>query len=147
MIPKDGTLIAGIGVPKGYSKSASESMRCFKRLLGREFSFDLIHLEKRESAAVPYSPPACGRGNVILVGDAAGFCNHFSSEGIRLAVLSGKAAGEAAHQAEQDHRELLSSYLTHVEPLKQYVNYTHELAMNLLTTDEGREKIITSLFI
>ncbi|MCB9867967.1 MAG: hypothetical protein H6816_15180 [Phycisphaerales bacterium] len=47
------------------------------------------------TAGFPARPPCSGRQNVLLVGDAAGFEEPFSGEGIGQALRSGLAAAEA----------------------------------------------------
>lgn len=142
VIPKDGLLIVGTGAPKGHHTPVSMYIRRFKEWLCREFAFNSISLERVEAAAIPYSSPICGEGNVILVGDAAGFCNPFSGEGIRLAIKSGIVAGEAVQQAERSHEALSSLYIPRVKSLTKFIRRTHEFAMGL--TDDGREDFIRS---
>jgi len=142
VVPKDGSLIVGTGVPEGHHTLALDCIRRFREWLRREFAFNPVRLERREAAAIPYSSPLCGEGNVILVGDAAGFCNHLSGEGIRLAIESATAGAEAILQAESDHEALSSSYTIQVESLAEFVRKTHEFATGM--TDDGREEFVKS---
>lgn len=142
VIPKDGLLIVGTGTPRGHHTPTSIYLSRFKGWLRREFAFNAVSLEKTEAAAIPYSSPMCGEGNIILVGDAAGFCNPFSGEGIRLAIKSGIAAGEAVRQAEHSHEALSSSYTPRVKSLTKFICKMHEFAVSL--TDDGREDFIRS---
>lgn len=142
VIPKNGALIVGTAVPQRYHMPASHSISRFKEWLRREFAFNPIRLESRESAAIPYGSPRCGEENIILVGDAAGFCNHFSGEGVRLAIESGITAGEAVAEAERDCEALSSSYALRVRSLTEFIQAAHKLAVGI--TDEGRERFVKS---
>ncbi len=142
VIPKDGHLVVGVGSPKWHHTPASACLSRLKEWLRREFAFNPIRLERRETAAIPCSAPICGEEDVILIGDAAGFCNRFSGEGIRLAIESGIAAGEAVGQAERDLETLSSLYALQVESLTNFISRTHEFAISL--TDYEREKFIES---
>jgi flavin-dependent dehydrogenase len=141
VIPKDRLLIVGTGALKGHRPAVVYISR-FREWLRREFAFNPISLERSETAAIPYSPPTCGKENVILVGDAAGFCNPFTGEGIRHAIKSGIAAGEAVQQAEHSHEALASLYAPRVKSLTKFICTTREFAMSL--TDDGRENFIRS---
>ena len=142
VVPKDGSLVVGTGVPYRHSTSASDCLSRFKEWLRREFCFNPIELENREAAAIPYGPALCGEGDVILVGDAAGFCNHLSGEGVRLAIESGMAGAEAVAEAEDSCEELASSYALRVQSLIEFIQKTHELATGM--TDDGREQFVKS---
>jgi len=142
VIPKNGSLVVGTGVPHSHHASASDSIRRFKEWLRREFAFNPIRLETREAAAIPYRLPLCGDRNIILVGDAAGFCNHLSGEGVRLAIESGIAAGEAVVQAETDCEDLSSLYTLRVQSLTEFIHRTHEFAIGM--TEDGREEFVKS---
>ncbi len=144
VIPKDGLLIVGIGIPAGYHMTASTCISRFKEWLHREFAFNPIRLERRKIAAIPYGLPVCSEGNVILVGDAAGFCNRFSGEGIRLAIESGISAGEAVRQAERGYEELSSLYALQIQSLTKFIGRTYDFVTNL--TDDGRERFVKSEF-
>jgi flavin-dependent dehydrogenase len=142
VIPKDGALVVGTGVPCGHHTPAQDCIDRFKEWLRTEFAFKPIRLEKREAAAIPYNLPICGEGNVILVGDAAAFCNHLSGEGVRLAIESGIACADAVVQAE-GHREPLSlSYAPRVQSLIEFIHRTHEFAVGM--TDDRREQFVKS---
>ena len=142
VIPKDGSLIVGTGVPRDHHVPALDCIRKFKEWLRGEFAFSPVHLAGRDTAAIPYSSPVCGEGNVILVGDAAGFCNHLSGEGVRLAIESAMAGAEAISQAESDHEALSSSYTARVESLTEFVRKTHDFGTRM--TDDGREEFVKS---
>ena len=142
VVPKDEYLIVGTGVPQRHHTSALDCLIKFKQWLSSEFEFCPIRLVKREAAAIPYHHPLCGKENIILVGDAAGFCNPFSGEGVRLGIESAIAAAEALLQAENDHTTLSSAYMQQVKSLTQFIHETLEFAINI--TDDGREEFIKS---
>ncbi len=142
VIPKNGSLMVGTGVPEGHHTSALDCIGRFREWLRREFAFNPIRLERREAAAIPYSSPLCGEGNVILVGDAGGFCNQLSGEGVRLAIESATAGAEAILQAESDHEALSSSYTAQVESLTEFIRKTHDFAIRM--TDDRREEFVES---
>jgi len=142
LIPKDGLLIIGTGVPQGYPISITTCLDKFKVWLSQEFVFEPVSLERKEAGAIPLHSPVSGKGNLILIGDAAGFCNSFSGEGIRLAIESGISAGEAITEAEQGHGQLSSLYAQHVKGLEEFIRKTYRFSISL--TDTDREKFIAS---
>ncbi len=142
VIPKDGTLVIGTGLSPTHDMKASDCMARFKIWLGKEFQFEPVRLESREASAIPYGPVLCGRRNTILVGDAAGFCNRLSGEGIRLAIESAMAACEAIAETERIGDTLSSHYRTRVQLLAEFIQMTHEFAAGM--TDNDREEFVRS---
>lgn len=142
VIPKSESLVVGTGVPRAHTTPASDCMDRFKDWLRGEFAFEALQLEAREAAAIPYGLARCGEGNIILVGDAAGFCNHFSGEGVRLAIESGIASAEAVAQAESDGETLYSSYSLGIRSLVEFVHRTHEFTIGM--TDDRRQRFVRS---
>jgi len=142
LIPKDGLLLIGTGAPKGHPIPISECLRRFKEWLSTEFAFAPVSLERKEAGAIPYNSLFSGDGNIILVGDAAGFCNPFSGEGIRLGIESGIMAGEAVQQADDSGKELSLLYDQQVKGLIEFVRSTYRFAVSL--TDEEREKFVSA---
>lgn len=140
MIPKDGNLIVGTGVPR-HNGSAQGCIIRFKQWLRQEFHFRPITLQRREASAIPYGLPlVCGNKNVVLVGDAAGFCNRLSGEGVRPAIQSSMAACEAIIEADSKSEFLSSLYVQHVQPLLEFIMRTHEFAQKM--TDTDREEFV-----
>jgi len=140
VIPKDGLFVVGTGTPKNYFTPVSTCIRRLKTWLRREFAFKSLSLTMKEAAAIPYGSPMSGEGNVVLVGDAAGFCNPLSGEGVRLAIESGIAAAEAIKQQEHSSGLLSRLYAQQIERLGDFVSSTNEFATGL--TDEGREDFV-----
>ncbi len=142
VMPKDGLYVVGVAAAKKHSTSVFASIGQFKKWLIKEFAFKPLLSVKKEVWAIPYGFDLEGVGNVILVGDAAGFCNTLSGEGIRFAIESGVAAGNAVQEALSSNRHLAPIYMRHAEWIYSFLRVTHEFAIHL--TDEGREEFVRS---
>jgi geranylgeranyl reductase family protein len=142
VIPKDDLYVIGVGALKTHSKSILECMKLFKNWLREEFSFKPQFLRRRELWAIPCKFTFNGKGDIILAGDAAGFCNAFSGEGIRLAFESGIAAGEAVKEALSSGNSLASIYMDRVNWINNLVKEMYNLVINL--TDKDREEFVKS---
>lgn len=140
VIPKDGLYAIGVGVPKTDHTTIQTRIDQFKKRLREEFAFKPRSLKRREVWAVPYGFVLEGVGNTILVGDAAGFCNALTGEGIRLAVESGVAACNAIQDAASSNMSLASAYRDHVKRISSFVCRIRQFAISL--TDENREKFV-----
>lgn len=143
LIPKDGLLVVGIWAPHESMKTLEERIKLFKRLLKEKFSFRPHFLVKREVWAIPYQPVVEGAGNIILVGDAGGFCNTLTGEGIRYAVESALAAGESILEAHLRGDEAAQIYREKVRDISSFLSEMHKLANSL--TDEDRRNFISLL--
>ncbi|MHA2300568.1 MAG: NAD(P)/FAD-dependent oxidoreductase [Candidatus Thorarchaeota archaeon] len=95
LIPKNDSLILGLGTVPHQEPNITELLVRFKEWLRNEFSFSAKSLLRKEVWAIPFGYFLPGRNKSLLVGDAAGFCNPLSGEGIRLAVESAEAAASA----------------------------------------------------
>jgi len=142
VIPKNGLYLLGVGVPETHLASISTAINKFKEWLVKEFAFKASLLEKQEAWAIPYGFVFEGRGNVILAGDAAGFCNSLSGEGVRLAIESGVATGSAIQEAISYDRPLATTYIKHANWITSFVRQTHRFATSL--TDDDREEFVKS---
>jgi geranylgeranyl reductase family protein len=142
LIPKDGYIMIGVGVPRGDLVSSSSYLKRFKEWLIAEFAFHQQSIISREAWGIPYGYIRIGRDDVILIGDAAGFCNSFSGEGVRLAIESGVAAGNAIEENMRSDKRLATTYSEKVEPLIRFVQKTDALTTNM--TDEKREEFVKS---
>jgi geranylgeranyl reductase family protein len=140
VIPKDGLYVVGVGVPKTNYTPISMCIDRFKEWLREEFAFKPRSLVRREAWAVPYGFLLEGVANTILVGDAAGFCNALTGEGIRLAVESGVAAGNAIQDATSFNKPLASTYRDHVKRISSFVCRVRQFTDGL--TDEDREGFV-----
>ncbi|TAK35744.1 MAG: NAD(P)/FAD-dependent oxidoreductase [Chloroflexota bacterium] len=142
LIPKDGRYLIGVGEARGGHGRAAACLRRFTEWLTDEFAFEPVSLERKEAGAIPYNSLFGGDGNAILVGDAAGFCNPFSGEGIRLGIESGIMAGEAIVQANESGKTLSSLYHQQIEGLSEFIRSTYEFSVAL--TDKEREEFVST---
>lgn len=142
LIPKDGRFLIGVGESRGHHGRISAPLRRFTEWLTREFAFQPVSLERKEAWAIPYNSLFGGDGNAILIGDAAGFCNPFSGEGIRLGIESGIMAGEAVVQANESGKTLSSLYLQQIEGLSEFIRRTYQFSIAL--TDKEREEFVST---
>ncbi|MHA1653643.1 MAG: geranylgeranyl reductase family protein [Candidatus Thorarchaeota archaeon] len=138
-IPKGEELVVGTGVRQRSSPSLAESMQQFREWLHEEFGVPREKPLRKEVWALPFGYFAPGRENVILVGDAAGLCNPFSGEGIRLAVESGEAAGLAIVKCE-DPKNAAAAYVEEVRGIADFVRDVLEFVLEL--DDDKREKFV-----
>jgi flavin-dependent dehydrogenase len=142
VIPKDGLYVVGVGAPREGSAPVFTRISRFKEWLTEEFAFKPLSLVRREIWAIPYGFVLEGVGNVILTGDAAGFCNALSGEGVRFAIESGVAAGNAVQDVLSSDKPLAPTYASHAEWIHSFLRMTHEFTVGL--TDEGREEFVRS---
>jgi flavin-dependent dehydrogenase len=142
LIPKDGLYVIGAGFPRSYPIATSEALNHFKNWLSEDFAFKLLSSKRKETWAIPYGFTFTGVGNIILAGDAAGFCNALSGEGIRLAIESGIAVGEAIQDAMSTNKSLAVTYAHHVDELTNFIRRTYRFATSL--TDKRREEFVKS---
>jgi len=140
VIPKGGLHIVGVGFPKTDYTTILVCINRFKKWLHEEFDFEPQSLIRREVWAVPYGFSLEGIRNTILVGDAAGFCNALTGEGIRLAIESGVAAGNAVQDAIFCDRPLASTYKDRVERISSFVRKVRRFTSSL--TDEDWEQFV-----
>jgi len=142
LIPKEDLYVVGVGAPEPNTAKLPLYINRFKNWLREEFSFQPVSLERREVWAIPYGSVFEGIGNTILIGDAGGFCNTLSGEGIRFAIESGVAAHDAILDTMPKNRSLASIYCNHVEELSNFIRSVHKFTTNL--TDDDREEFVSS---
>lgn len=119
---KGGFLVLDIGARMGKVKEAS---RWFKEVLAAEFRFPPDTESAGRGACVEpvlYAQLFSGtfkpaRGNVLLVGDAAGLIVPVTGEGIGTAMLSGMAAAVAIRRALDNNLKAEESYLEGIKGL------------------------------
>ncbi|MFH1327937.1 MAG: FAD-dependent monooxygenase [Candidatus Bathyarchaeota archaeon] len=140
VIPKDGLYLVGLGVKERSSSSIADHVRKFKAWLKREFSFEEISFVRKEVWKIPFCYPLLGEGNVILAGDAGGFCNALTGEGIRYAIESGVEVGLAFKELGKSNMPLASIYSKRAEWISTFIRRTHDFAAKM--TDEEREKYV-----
>lgn len=115
--PKNGHLSLGVGTLRKQKINLKEIYANYVKFLGIEEVLE----EKAYGYQIPLSPRTDGlvRKNVILTGDAAGFADPLTAEGISNSIYSGRLAGEAVVEAHNSNQE--------VEPI-----YEHKLSEKLL---------------
>jgi geranylgeranyl reductase family protein len=142
VIPKGGRFEIGLGVSGDKAANPSDRMDAFRGLLGKNLGLKLGSLLRRDSWAIPYGFIHKGEGPVLLVGDAAGFCNPLSGEGIRLGMESGEAAGSAVTDSLRMSVEALPLYSSYVRQLERLIMQVYEFSSTF--TDEAREEFVRS---
>jgi len=83
IIPKSSGCIVGLGAPVDKISSASINAYIdrFRAILNNEIPVRFKGLIGREVWFIPQGDIVTGKRNVVLVGDAGGFCNPFSGRG------------------------------------------------------------------
>lgn len=91
--PKRGGRTIGVAGVRGHDQDLRERMEVYLRQEGVDPDSVTI-----KGAHIPFGDyrERPGRGNILLVGDAAGFVDAITGEGIALAMESGALAAEAA---------------------------------------------------
>jgi len=141
VIPKEDFFIIGVGAPKKQIKKLQDNLEKFKVKLSCEFSFRPTSLVKREVGFIPQGTIVEGRGNIVFIGDAGGFCNPFSGEGIRLAIETGIAASSAMRQADTDDEPLVVTYKRNIENITIFISKVHKFMLSL-SGDKARENFV-----
>ncbi len=139
VIPKNDFLIVGLGVRPQQSPSVSEALTLFRQILADEFGVSSADPVAKEVWSIPYGYFAPGKGSTILVGDAAGFCNPLSGEGIRLAIEAGEIAASAI-QVTEGGEDLLERYARDVKSIADFVASVQSFVDSL--DDDGREQFV-----
>ncbi|NWF96934.1 MAG: FAD-dependent monooxygenase [Candidatus Thorarchaeota archaeon] len=139
VIPKDGRFIIGTGVIPRSQPTVSQALHLLRGWLETEFSFVGTTVERRECWGIPFGEAAFGRGNVLLVGDAAGLCNPLSGEGIRLAVESGESAASAIEKHIEDEGAV-DEHAGRLSDLSSMVAHLHEFVT--AADDNAREEFV-----
>ncbi len=139
VIPKDGKFLVGFGF-ESRTIDFQSYMKKLLNLLRDEFSFKPVRMNTRETAYIPFAISSTGLENVVLVGDAGGFCNPFSGEGIRLAIESGTAAAESIKISQEENTNLTPIYESRIEGLREFLLKMHMFVNDL--DDEKREAFV-----
>lgn len=89
---------------------------------------------------------APGRGNVLIVGDAAGLLLPISYEGIGSALKSGRAAADSIQEASRSNRNAANTYLRAVRPVIQKIERLNILERSLAElTDQEPDRFCEAL--
>jgi flavin-dependent dehydrogenase len=102
-----------IGVASFGKEKTIRYYKNYLRLLKSEYGLEVKELILREGITgfitAPFNKFALGKGNFLVVGDAAGFV-HTGGEGISCALASGDLAGEAIINAGKTNRKAIHIY-------------------------------------
>ncbi len=139
LIPKQDSILIGLGVEPNRKPSYAESLDSFRSMLIDEFSFAPEKIVRRESWAIPFGYFMPGKENAILVGDAAGLCNPLSGEGIRLAIESAESAANIIAHADQS--KIIEDYQHEVKGLADMINDLNDFVRGL--DNEKREQFVS----
>ncbi|MFQ5986604.1 MAG: hypothetical protein ACE5KQ_04540, partial [Thermoplasmata archaeon] len=140
VVPKDDRTMIGLGVHRELGPVADVGLQRFKAWLRWEFGFEAGDSVGREGWSIPFGDVAFGRGRVILVGDAGGFCEPFTGEGIYFGLESAKAAVASLLAARRDDAQLAEVYEEVARPFGRKMEEITAYVLSL--TDEERERRI-----
>ncbi len=90
--------------------------------------------------SAPFSP---ARGNVLLVGNAAGLLFPITFEGIGSAIKSGLLAAEAIRQSAQTGGDAAGTYLSLLQPVLQIIETHLSCADNLSRAGPSEPEALT----
>lgn len=133
LIPKGSAFIVGAGAPT--LREARASLARVKEAL-KEMGFKPCRLLRKEHWFIPQGTVLYGDGNVVLAGDAGGFCNPFSGEGIRFALETGVAAAQALKNGDG----FSESYKGEVEEIASLIEVLSKFMERL--DDEARDEFV-----
>ncbi|MGY5353374.1 NAD(P)/FAD-dependent oxidoreductase [Wenyingzhuangia sp. IMCC45467] len=111
--PKKKHLSIGVGAILKDDQKIKEYCAEYIKFLGIE---EILNIEKH-GYQIPVTPRLDGfvKNNVFLIGDAAGFADPLTAEGISNAILSGKLAAEAIAEANGDEEKAAKTYTDIIE--------------------------------
>ncbi len=144
--PKKNHLSLGVLTTKRSKINLKEYYACYLKKIG----VTTILSESQHGFQIPVSPRSDGfvKNNVFLIGDAAGFADPITAEGISNAILSGKYVAEAliesnlnAQKAPQIYTKKLQLKLLpelHSGELIAKYFYSKNLIRKLLLTKHGQ---------
>lgn len=129
IIPKGRFSIIGLGV---YPEQAFFIYKYYEKFLKWLYKYGFLpnkyRFFKREIGFIPYCNDfILGKENIILVGDACGYVNAISGEGIRYAIESGIFAGFSIYEAEDNKVNLSYTYNYNVSDLTRFILKTKKL--------------------
>lgn len=127
IFPKEDYVTIGIGSSYDKNLDYKKEFETFLDNLGAKYNRDKI-----KGAFIPFGDyvknPINDAKNMILVGDAAGLADPISGEGIYFAMLSGIKGAEVITKAiNNDNREILSEYVTDIEPITNSIKKGNKL--------------------
>jgi flavin-dependent dehydrogenase len=113
VFPKQQHLSVGILSTRGVGTDLPAKLSAYLRSLGLT---RLLKVE-RHGYLIPLAPrrEPCGRGRILLTGDAAGLADPVTAEGITHALLSGKLAAAAIINGGLDPAKVAAGYQSLLE--------------------------------
>ncbi len=138
--PKGESTILGLLVHRNFGPSATIGMSRFRAYLRREYGFEDGGPSRSEGWSIPFGDITFGRGRVILVGDAGGFTDPLTAEGIYGGVQSARVAASAASAIDGGGTTLAEAFARAALPLGERVREITARVRSL--TDEEREERI-----
>lgn len=131
VIPKGRKIIVGIGTPYPERTKAKTYLNRFIEHLKKYYSLKYKKTISTEGWYIPSGITAEGYGNIILAGDAGGFCNPFSGEGIRFAIETGIAAATSLKRKEENYHK---RYSKEIEEITHFIRKTSKYYQKLKHT-------------
>ena len=121
IFPKNDHLSVGAGIFFGTKKGLSVAFDDYLKKLGFADQFDI---RNRKGFVIPVKPRGGPfmKDRILLTGDAAGFADPITAEGITYALSSGTAAADAVSQGASDEAKVFELYHKQIED-----NIVHEL--------------------
>lgn len=138
------TINVGIG---GYLNSIRENTASLKDMLikfvkSNNIANDIKHFN---GALLPFggTVDCFGKGNIILLGDAAGLASPLTGEGIPYALESGIIASNSVSKYFEDQIPIIESYSNGITPITTELNkYAMILQNKLFGSDSHRRRIV-----
>lgn len=138
------TINVGVG---GYLNSIREDQRSLKDIL---INFAKSHnissnLENFDGALLPFggTVDCFGKGNILLLGDAAGLVSPLTGEGIPYALESGIISANSVLKYFEDQIPIVESYTNDILPISTEINdYGMILQNKLFGNDFHRRRIV-----
>lgn len=128
--PKRNHYTVGIGGKIDKNKDIKHSFQVFAKNIDKQSNSSLIFgasLPFGEFVKKPYL------GNILLIGDAAGFVDPLTGEGIYFALYSAKCAYEAIVEKIENKQELGTTYFSKVKIIQEKIKEANRF--NLLFSD------------
>lgn len=129
LIPKDDVVLIGLGISRGVD--IKSHLKKFYEFLRHELLVEQVELLRRECAILPYGLAPLGKENAILIGDACGFCNPLSGEGIRYAIESGLIVADSINIAYNECIKLIDVYDRMVSDIKRFMERMRDFVISL----------------
>lgn len=138
------TINVGIG---SYLNSIRDDNRPLKEILIKfAKSHDISNnFKKFNGALLPFggTVDCFGKGNVLLLGDAAGLASPLTGEGIPYALESGMIAANSVLKYFEDQIPVVESYTNYLIPISNEINnYGMILQNKLFGNDSHRRRIV-----